>query len=405
MNCACNTTGRCGVGITHLDGIGHAVQSVIAQLAQDLAEGRARSFDGIFTDHLSSGAAYVAHGQRGMYCHSREYIPDTASMYRVLSRFLCSRGPDLNKWFNLQPMAERRVGVRESRCLQAELATQAHPHAIATPNAWQQAWQTTLEHVQRHYYELAHEPRPSCKSPGQAMLALHLRLGDMIKAKPGMAARPIVAHRINATIQTFAHALDLARRTVASFNAFVLPRGGGLRLAVRAFTDLDPDFDLARLPAVIAQHAGMRLPRLSLPNNPTSSPGSLIPISFSFANSDSENEEVLELELAWGGHPLRDLHCLSSADVLVPAASYFSVLASYYNRGLKVNTGDFACATAGTKARRMCDAQHRAQNEMGQGYLTWQPGNNDDQITTQLVAKLQKAACASRATQRLRACE
>ena len=36
-------------------------------------------------------------------------------------------------------------------------------------------------------------------------------------------------------------------------------------------------------------------------------------------------------------------------------------------------------------------------NEMG-SYLTWQPGNNDDQITTQLVAKLQKAACASRAT-------
>ena len=178
-----------------------------------------------------------AHGQRGMYCHSREYIPDTASMYRVLSRFLCSRGPDLNKWFNLQPMAERRVGVRESRCLQAELATQAHPHAIATPNAWQQAWQTTLEHVQRHYYELAHEPRPSCKSPGQAMLALHLRLGDMIKAKPGMAARPIVAHRINATIQTFAHALDLARRT-GEFQCICASTWGRAPPAVRAFTDL-----------------------------------------------------------------------------------------------------------------------------------------------------------------------
>ena len=113
---------------------------------------------------------------------------------------------------------------------------------------------------------------------------------------------------------------------------------------------------------------------------------------------------MLEVELAWGGHPLRDLHCLSSADVLVPAASYFSTLASYYNRGLKVNTGDFACATDGTKARRACDAQRQAQDAMGQGYLTWQPGDNDDQITAQLVARLKKAACASQATQLLRAC-
>ena len=74
-----------------------------------------------------------------------------------------------------------------------------------------------------------------------------------------------------------------------------------------------------------------------------------------------------------GGHPLSDLHCLASADALVPAPSFFSLLATYLSRGIKLDLQAFTWSNLGYKMK----TQQRAQALAGQGWLVYNQDVDD----------------------------
>ena len=93
----------------------------------------------------------------------------------------------------------------------------------------------------------------------RAHLALHLRLGDILlaaedpKSRERFARRSELGKRLNRTALTFGRAVRLAG---------LLSSALGSDLAVHAYADLPPEYELTRLPAVLQRYAGAAAPRM-----------------------------------------------------------------------------------------------------------------------------------------------
>ena len=261
--CTCNSTGVCTVfgGGSHLDGLGHVVQIAINDIAEELAHGRIDTFSGLFQSSTTRMAVYAVDAARGrsLYCHGREYVGlgKKVPQAKLLANFLCNRGPDFDRWFNLQPLVARS-GPAPSHCLHAALSPNsvARRHGVSSATAGVgggisgepdaavrvAAWKHTLRHVQQLYSHHDAEkparrplPRPTCVPPGHALLAVHLRLGDMLNAKQSLKDHlRVISQRLNSTVVNFVLATTLARRTVARFSALTRDTHGEPRRRIGA---------------------------------------------------------------------------------------------------------------------------------------------------------------------------
>ena len=165
--------------------------------------------------------------------------------------------------------------------------------------------------------------------------------------------------RLNRTVLTFARGVRLARLLSNELQQ------SGDGLTVHAYTDLPIDYDLNKLPGVLARYAGPDAPRMRLPSAAGTSGDSTRHSVLFEEESPASSSAPLAVTLYRGGHPLTDLHCLAAADILVPACSFFSLLASYFHRGIKLDMNAFTWGNLGYKIR----LQQAAQQKMGQGWL------------------------------------
>ena len=257
------------------------------------------------------------------------------------------------------------------------------------------AWEVAIKHLQASYYSdpvprlapgrtpqtaivistpLGHQTsaRPSCGfRPGQTSLVIHLRIGDLLQKGPSVASgsrstpgaakastwRPTLEQhraRVITNLRAAANGVQFAlslhrqlrqarRRDAQSRTDGATPTPAhpfqGRQLDVLLLVDVPIGHSVRELPDLMKRFNvdGKYNSRLQSQGETTAEGVPFDRIRIEDAEARS-SDIALDVRLMSGTNPLHDLHCMASADILVPGNSFFSLFAARLNRGLKVLT-------------------------------------------------------------------